>query len=63
LTNKSNPFDNSLRRLLVDEGREKNRFAGETAFGSGSDLVSQLLEGRSAAVSLQFRRQGDFRKR
>lgn len=60
---KSKQFDNSLRRLLADEGREENRFAGEAAVGPRSDLVSQLLEGRSAAVSLQFRRQGDLRKR
>lgn len=53
----------TIHRLLADEGGEENRFAGEAAVGPRPDLVPQLLEGRSAAVSLQFRRQGDFCKR
>lgn len=50
-------------RLSADESREEDRFAGEAAVGSRPDLVSQLLEGRSAAVPLQFRRQGTLRQR
>lgn len=52
-----------LARLLADQGREEDRLAGEAAIGSRSDLVPQLLEGRTAAVPLQFRRQGNLRQR
>lgn len=50
-----------LRRLLIDQGREKDWLAREAVIGSGLDLVSQLLEGRFAAVPLQFRGQGTLR--